>query len=259
MRNEDFEKKLTQSLHQPSIMVNEKHFENTLFLARLQACQKHKRERISFTRFLATQIKFIGWKVWTAQGIFLLIISGMLTGLYGRSYLGNQQHMARLLFCLSVLVFMTALPFVYRSVRYQMQEIEAATRFSSVKLLMAKLTIIGIGDLFILSGIFCITIEKTALQAGSAILYLGFPFLLASSGCLFMLGHFTSKQFFVGSMGLCSFLILVSFTAFRHYEALFPYSFSVGWIVICALLIVFCVHQFRYILYHSPYTEMQIA
>ncbi len=257
MKEQNFEKKLKRSLHQSPPMRNEKHFENTLLLARKEAYQKQKRERISFTRFLSMQIKFIGWKIWSVQGIFLAAISCILSRSY--DYIKNPQHMTKLLFCLSVLVFMTALPFVYRSVRYQMQEIEAVTRFSSVKLLMAKLIVIGIGDVSILSGILFTTVIKTSLQIDSAILYLSFPFLLVCSSSLFMLGHFTTKQFFVGSMGLCSFLVLVLFVIPRHYGLLFQQSFSAGWIMICALLTAFCIQQFRYILYYSSYTEMQVT
>lgn len=259
MKKAAFEQRLQEALHQLPTTVSERHFADTLLLARKEACRKQYRERISFTQFLTMQIKFIGWKIWTAQGIFLLLIRGLLANLYGRNHLENPQSMVRVLFCLSVLVFMTALPFLYRSARYQMQETEAAARFSSVKLLLAKLIVIGIGDVSMLSGIFLTAIVKTSLQADRALLYLCFPFLLAGSGCLFMLGHFSPKPFFVGSMGLCSFLVLTFSILPQPYESLFQQSFSAGWLVICVLLAAFCIQQLRHILYHSFYTEMQIA
>lgn len=154
---------------------------------------------------------------------------------------------------------MTALPFIYRSIRYQMQEVEAATYFSSVKLLMARLAVIGIGDIFILAGICILTLVKTPLLAGNAILNLCFPFLLVVSGCLFMLGHFNPKHFFVGSLVFCSVLVLGCAVIPGRFEALFQQTFTVGWMGICALLILFCTQQFQYILYRSSYTEMQIV
>ena len=162
MRNEDFEKRLGQALHQAPDMVHESHLEKTLLLVRKETYQRNKRERISFTHFLSMQIKFIGWKVWAAQGLFLLIICGMLSSFYGGYFLEHPQSMTRVLFGLSVLIFMTALPLIYRSVLYQMQEIEAAAYFSSVKLLAAKLAVIGIGDLSILIGIFATTVIRTS-------------------------------------------------------------------------------------------------
>lgn len=259
MNNRDFEKILKQAMHQPPTINSREHLEYTCLLAEKEICQRHARERISFIRFLAAQIRFIGWKVWAVQGIFLLAVCTVLTSIYGNYFFERPHTMAKVLFCLSVIVCMTAIPFIYRSVRYQMQEIEAAAYFSSVKLLTAKLMVIGIGDIFILTGIFITTIIKTSLQAGSATLYLCLPFLIVSSICLFLLGHFTPKNFFAGSIGFCSFLIIVCAVLPTRFESLFQQSFSIGWMAVCTLLTAFCIQQFRYILYRSAYTEMQIA
>lgn len=257
MKEQDVEKKLRRALHQPCPTGREKHFEETILLVREELVQKKKRRRFSFLRFLLMQTRYIGWKIWGIQGILLAIISYLLTCLY--HYRESPQFVAKLIFCLSVLVFMTALPFIYRSVRYQMQEIEAATRFSSVKLLMAKLMMLFIGDMIMMSGIFLTTIIKTSLQADSIILYLCFPFLLVSSGCLFMLGHFTPKHFLYGSMGLCLFFIIMISGLPGQYEVLLQQSFSVRWLAVCLFLVAFCIKQFHYISRHSCYTEMQIA
>ena len=259
MRKKDLEKKLSRSLHELPTAINSEHLAGTCLLAGEQACRKKRRARISFSSFLSMQIRFIGWKIWLAQGIFLLFINGMFRRFFGGEYPENPLSAARLLFCLSILVIMTALPFLYRSVRCRMQEIEAAARFSCTRLLMAKLAIVGIGDLFILSGIFCIAIWRTSLTAGSALLYLCFPYLLAGSGCLFLLGHFAPKQFFAGSTGLCAFLIAAAAILLRRDTALFCLSFSGEWIAACIFLTGFCIRQFRHILYGSSYTEMQLS
>ncbi len=256
MKNKDFCNTLRQSLHQTPIPADDGHLANTLSLAGNEISRVQGRERISYTRFLSMQIKYIGWKIWAAQGVFLLMIRGFLSGFYARD---DARYLMRLLSALSVLVLMTALPLIYRSIRYQMQEIEAAARFSSVKLLMAKLTMIGIGDLFLLGTIFLSALWKSSLQADSVFLILCFPFLLAGSVCLFLLGHFDARQFFVGGTGFCSLCILFSCVGLRHFENLFDRSFSVGWASICALLMLFCIRQFRYIMHRSPYAEMQLA
>lgn len=259
MRKKDLVKKLNRSLHTPPVTVDEIHFSETCLLAGEEIRLRQKRERISFLSFLSMQIKFIGWKIWLAQGIFLLLTDGMFRRLFGREYPENPLSAARLLCCLSILVFMTALPFLYRSVRYQMQEVEAVARFSCVRLLAAKLAIVGIGDLFILSGIFCIATWRTSLTAGSTLQYLCFPFLSAGSGCLYLLGHCSPKQFFAGSMGLCTFLILAAAILLRRGTVLFFGSFSAEWIAACIFLTAFCIWQLRCILRDSSYTEMQLV
>lgn len=258
MKTKYLEQRLRNSLHQPPLTADERCLAITCLLIDTEIRRTQARERITFIRFLSMQIRYIGWKIWLLQCIFLLLIVCVLNRFYGINYLESPLYMAKLLFCLSVLVFMSALPFIYRSVRCRMQEIEAAARFSSVKLLMVKLIIIGIGDIFLLGGIFCVTIWKTSLRADSVILYLCFPFLLAGSLCLFLLGHLPSGQFFTGSMGACSFLILSAAAVTRHAVLPFYNSFSAGWIAVCTFLAAFCAFQFRYILYRSPYAEMQL-
>lgn len=257
MRNKMMETKLKQTLHQSPTTVNENRIEDTLLLARAEACRKQSRRRISFMGFLSRQIKFMGWKIWAVQGIFLLIINSILFRSY--EYPLSPQTMIKLLFCLSVLVFISVLPFLYRSVRCQMQEIEAAARFSSAKLLISKLIVIGMGDISILSGIFFTTMLQTSLPADRAILYLFLPFLLSGSGCLFMLGHCTPRHFIIGSLMFCTLLVLGFCAIPRRYVFWFQQSFSAVWIVVCVLLALFCQKQLRHIIRDVSYTEIQIA
>ena len=250
------EKNLKQSLQQAPAGIHEKHLENTILLARKEAGLRKRRKRISFMGFLSGQIAFIGWKIWIIQGFFLCILHGMLVRFY--EYYVTPQTMVKLLFCLSILVFMSVLPLLYRSVRYQMQEIEAVSRFSCGKLLLSRLLIIGIGDIFLLGSIFLSTMIKTTLPAGSAMLYLCFPFLLAGSGCLYMLGHFAPRHFFMGSLFFCFFLMLVFCIIPNQYMLLSLPSLTLVWIMICALLFAFCIWQFRHIVKDSSFTEAQL-
>ncbi|NBJ93761.1 hypothetical protein [Parablautia muri] len=255
MKKQNFKKRLTKALHQSPFRPDENHFGKTLLLARNQACQKQSRVRISFTHFLFLQIKFTGWKIWSIQGGILLAVLYAFSHFFHNAV--HPQYMAKLLFCFSVLLLMTAIPFLYRSARYHMQEIEAASRFSSVKLLIARLLVIGFGNIFMLSGIFLAAIFKTSLGIGSTVLYLGFPFLFVCGVCLFMLGHFTPKHFLAGSMGICTLLLFSAIP--KQHALLFRQSFSPGWLLLCALLLAFCIQQFHYIIYYSHYTEMQIS
>lgn len=254
MTNKDLETQLRQAYQRADVEVRSSSMSEAILLARQEAYSR--RQRLSFPQFLSMQIRFIGWKVWAVQGASLLAVCWLLSHLFGQGYWKDPQSVAGLLVCLSLLTFMTAPPFLYRSIRYRMQEVEAAARFSSVRLLMARLIIIGIGDATLLSGILLTAAAKTTLQTGSAALSVGFPFLLASSGCLYLLGHVCPRQFLAGSMGLCGFLLMVLSLAHRHFHLFF--RLSPGWIGVCALLIAFCCHQFHYLLHNCAYAEMQV-
>lgn len=252
----NLKQELSRALHQIPSKGGDPRLQATILLARKEACRKQTRERISFARFLKKQIPLIGWKLWSIQGVFLVAASCVLPD--GSGYLTSPRHLARLLFCLSVAVFMTALPLLYRSIRCQMQEIEAASRFSSVRLLLARLIVIGIGDISLLGGILFTATAKTALPADIAVIYLCLPFLLACGGCLFMLGHFPPGRFLAGSTLFCFALLLLFSVPFRQSTLLFHPSYQGGRIILCALLSVFCAYQLRYIIKASSYGELQI-
>lgn len=253
MTSKKLKNRLTQFYIAPESSVGEAAFRKTLALAQEEVRQKQRRQRISFPRFLALQIRFLGWRVWAVQGSLLLTAAGVLRLFLGRPFWEDTHAAAELLFCLSMLVFLTAPPFLYRSVRYRMQEVEAAARFSSVKLLMARLILLGMGDLVLL--LLLTAAARTATE--SPVFYVWLPFLLASGGCLFLLGHTSSRQFLAGSMGLC-FLLTVLFSAADRLYRL-PLPVSPVWTVLCLLLAVFCAQQLHYLMYHSPYAEMQVA
>lgn len=254
MRKKDLETRLRQACQVEAGEVRSSSVSKAVLLARKEAISR--RQRISFLQFLSMQIRFIGWKVWAVQGASLLAVCWLLSHLFGQGYWKDPQSVAGLLVCLSLLTFMTVPPFLYRSVRYRMQEVEAAAGFSSVQLLMARLIIIGIGDATFLSGILLTAAVKSTLPLGGAVVSMLFPFLLASSGCLYLLGHVCPRQFLGGSMGLCGFLLVGLSLAHRSFQ--FFSRLSPGWIGICTVLIAFCCHQFHHLLHNCAYAEMQV-
>lgn len=251
------EQRLKQSLHQIPSVNNDSHLHTTILLAEREACLKLRQERISFTRFLLKQIGFMGWKIWIIQGISLFSITLLIPRFYEDSI--TLQRMIKRLACLSILIFMTALPLLYRSVRYRMQEIETASRFSGVKLLLARLILIGIGDICLMTGIFFSSIINTLLPADSVFFCLCFPFLLSGSACLYMLGHLTPGQFWAGSLLFCSLLGLLFALIPGQYLFLYQPSLSVLRALLCAFLLALCVHQLHYIIKTSSYEELQLT
>ncbi len=256
MKNTDFKQLLKQSMHE--VPETEHHVENTIRLARLQAAQKRKRARIPFRQFLSKQVRYIGWKLWTVQGLMLCLFDRMVTQLYGERFWDSPTGVARLLFCVSTLVAMMALPMLYRSRRYRMQEVESASYFSSARLLMAKLAAIGIGDVFLLAGMFLMTTIRTSMQTGNLTFYLLLPFLVMSAAYLYMMGHCSGNGFFVGSISLGTAMILIATVIPGRWLSLFQQSMTFGWIIVCIGLLVFSAEQLRYLLHRSPYAELQV-
>lgn len=253
----NWEQELRHALHQMPSLPSDAHLHATISLAEKEVCLRQQRRRITFSRFLRKQIGFTWRNLWIVQGISLIILRILFSRFYSDPIM--PLYLLKLLACLSILIFMSALPLLYRSTRYQMQEVEAASRFSGAKLLLARLIIIGIGDACLLAGIFLTTILKTILPAGSAAFCLCFPFLLAGGGCLYLLGHFPPKQFFAGSLLLCSFLaVAFGITPWQDTFLYLP-SLTAVRVILCALPFAFCVQQLRYLMKGSSYEEMQLG
>ena len=54
--------------------MRDDHMKETICLVKKEIAMKAERRRLSFWQFLKTQIRFIGWKIWTMQMIILGIM-----------------------------------------------------------------------------------------------------------------------------------------------------------------------------------------
>ncbi len=257
MKNTEFEKLLMKSLQ--DIPNAENGLEKTVLLAREQVSRKRKRGRIPFRQFLLKQVRYVGWQLWTAQALMLLLFDRTLVRLYSERFWDSPSSVARLLLCVSTMVAMMALPLLYRSRKYRMQEIESASYFSSAKLLMAKLAAIGIGDILLLAGMCLMAILRTSMQIGNLTFYLLLPFLVMSAAYLYMMGHCSGNGFFVGSISLGAAMLVLAVVLPGRWLPLFQQSIPWGWGIFCVGLLAFSAEQLRYLLHCSPYAELQVS
>ena len=171
----------------------------------------------------------------------------------------RDRYVIRVVCCFSLLVSMTALPFIHRSIYHKMHEVEASSLFSSMRLLLAKLILLGIGDVLILSMILLVTAIRTSIFTDSLLLYLLFPFLLASSGAVFLLRHLSAEHYIGGSLVFYGFLLILFLMSDGLWPVLYQQTFSAGWIAVCAGLAAFCIWQFSSLARQSSYAELQLT
>ncbi|MDO4620496.1 MAG: hypothetical protein Q4B09_07750 [Lachnospiraceae bacterium] len=249
MNNYDFENRLRKALH----TCEETPSQQTILLANMEL--KKRRNHISFFHFLIQQVHYVGWKLWGSQSLMLLLICFFLRQLYGGRLWEYPRGLGRLLLCMSVLVTMMSLPLLARSVQHRMQEVEAATYFSSVRLLLAKLIVIGIGDSLMLMGIFAMAMTWNTLQASAISLYLILPFLAVSAVNLFLLGHMKGQKLVGLSLVMDLILILLATSVPGHY---LPRQ-NFGWLLICGILVLVCIQQLHHLVATNSYAELQIS
>ena len=241
IKNRNIKALLKKSLQPDNLTINNTHLQHTLSLLRQEQISKTSHERIKLSAFLALQIKFIGWKIWLLQGLVLAVIFYFLTVIFKDSFDYNKRFVAVLICSISIMVLMMAIPFIQRSLRYKMHETEMSAYFSSVKLLMAKLLIIGIGDIFILNGMLFLIVFKNYLNIGSALLYIIFP----------------AQRFSPCCVGLCAIIYICIALLNKFAPIVFQQTFSAAWAGVCLVLLLLCLSQFRYIIHYSSYAQMQ--
>ena len=149
--NSSINRQLKEMLHLQTEPVNREQINQICRRVEPLLEEKRKRRRINYSAFLKRQLRFIGWPIWLVQGIAMILLCIVFCGPLNFYLEDSVKGIAFLLCCLSVLVLLSSVPMIHRSIRYKMHELELSTRFSSVKLLLAKLLLIGIGNLVTLS------------------------------------------------------------------------------------------------------------
>lgn len=252
-KNEMLEEQLRTALGQAGQEVKR---ERLCVRAEQAAAEKQKRRRIGFASFLGRQVRFIGWRIWFMQGIGTIVLYSMCQIFFQGMLVKYIQNIAFFLCCLAVLVLISTVPIVYRSIRYAMYETELATRFSAVRLLAARLLAIGLGNFAVLGVILLLAAMKASIPAAQAFLYLLLPYLAASGGFLYLLKRVPAESSQLCSIAWGCFLVCV-FTALRRFfPVFFMQTFSGYWAVVCLLLLLFCIRQFYGLIYDSVYTAI---
>lgn len=218
----------------PALQISEEHLVQTMREARIAYQNRRNRERIRYPAFLLRQVRFVGAPVWLLQG-FLLLCAFWLFGLADIVSDFAPRHLPVLLGCFSVFIAMTGIPFIGRSAQYKMLETEMATRISIPKLLLTRISIIGVGNVLLLIVSFLLASMKAELGAGSVALYLLLPYLIACCGCLFIQTYaHRGYQGFV-STSLCFSLTALLFVLYKAAPMVYEQASAPVWGALCAV------------------------
>lgn len=182
------EKELAAALKAKLPENTDAHKEQMLESIRQMQALKQRGRKIGFIRFLLRQVPFVAKKLWAMQGLMAMavfvVLYSTLDGDLG--YLGIR-HIPALLGGLAVSQIMLAIPFMQRSFQYRMYEIEASTRLSYTSLIMANMILMAAGSMAVFSICAVVTSIGLKLPGMDMMLYFLLPFLVAGSGCFWIL------------------------------------------------------------------------
>lgn len=184
---------------------------------------------IPMWQFLLTQIAYLRKWVLVFSVLFLL------------PTLWSNRHMnADTLWRISALIPFLALLAVTESTRsavYGMQEFEMSTRFSIKSVMLARMSILGLLDAFVLCALipfYAAGIKLSLLQTG---LYLLVPYLLTANSSLWLVRRFHGKEALYGCLCAAAFVSLLSCGLRLLADIIYQISYVHWWLFLTVFLL----------------------
>lgn len=257
--NSKLEHYLKDSFQNETIAENAVHKEKVQHLVGEELSNKKITKRISYQYFVFRMIRFISPKIWFVQGICFIIFSVWL--LANSRVLASIEiaYASKMLCFYTVCIPFVSVPFLYRSIQYNMQEVEMAAAFSYVQQLMMKLGIIAAGDVIMLLGGILLGVKAFHLDVLSALLYVTFPFLMISSILLFITVHVPANRMILSCCALFAVMLFVLNRLIHMYPVLFTYRFNWISLLLCVALLVLISVQLKKLWNNTMYQEMHLA
>lgn len=184
---------------------------------------------IPMRRFVLTQTAYLRKWVLVLSVLFLL-----------PTMRSNRDMNMDTLWCISALIPFLALLAVTESTRsavYGMQEFEMSTRFSIKSVLLARMSILGLLDAFVLCAMipfYAAGIKLSLLQTG---LYLLVPYLLTANSSLWIARRFHGREALYGC--LCAAAVVSISSCFLRLlaDTIYQISFLHWWLLLAVLLL----------------------
>lgn len=223
---------LKKALNVPVVYHGEQ-LEKAISLANSEYEKHRSRERIGYVEFLFQQIPFMGRRIWIFQGLILILMWLLLTTIFQEDFKYiAARHLPDLLCLFAIFITMTGLPFLCRSYRYKMQEVETASFMSMSGLLSARLIVIGLGDGIFLLAVSLVTFSKVSISTALVIFYLLLPFLVSCCGCIFILRSSRSRYNVFACEFFCLLILSLQFLFHTSVPQAYHRAALTGWVVL---------------------------
>lgn len=166
---------------------------------------------ITTPQFLLSQLRYIrpwGW---------IVSISVFIIALFMIDSLENEAGWA--ISALIPFVSVSLIAELHRSVHFKMDELEQSSRFSLKAVVFARLCILGLSNLFLLSVLAPFMIGLCQISAIDAVVYLLCPYTMTSFLCLLILRYWHSNENILACAGI-SIIVSLFFFLSDHLKEL---------------------------------------
>lgn len=191
------------------------------------------RKKLSIPYMLRIQLTYISRWVWVLSAAFFIAV-----------WIGSSMASKDMLWLVCVLI-----PFVvtasvtesFRSVSYGMAELEMTARFSLKSVLLARMGILGIGNLILLLALTAV-IQKGGLDN---MIYILIPYLLTAFGGLWTVRKFPGKEGNYACLGVGASVSVLECFLFLQWEWIFSVNYLEWQILAVAGLLILTVRESR--------------
>lgn len=243
------EKALRQAMQSLPLENDEATLEQTVRKAQALYRQKRAEKRLSFWGLVLSQLRFMRWRSWLGQLAGVLVAAVCLLSVGARDAGAFMlRHGPFLLSGCSVVLVMFNLPWIKRSKRWQMAEVERASAYSYAGLLGARFVLLLLSDglMFLVLGLS--VAGASQLKGAQAALYLLLPFLLLASGYMLALAKGVLKRPEAVCWMMSAGMLLLLGYLDKYYPAFYSGAFNGVWLAVCLVLTGFLLRQWRYLL-----------
>lgn len=205
---------------------------------KMQFLRELSQPQLTMWQFIFIQIAYLRKWVW------ILSVLLLFPALAGARYLDPNT-----VWIVSALVPFLSLLAVTESTRstiYGMHEFEMSTRFSMKSVILARMSILGFLDLFVLSCLVPLCYISSNISFVQTGVYLLVPYLINTNICLKNLRYFHGKEAFYSCVGIT---VLVSGSGLglhRIAHFLYEYSYICWWFILAVFLIWKMIQEVYY-------------
>lgn len=212
-------------------------FEAPKPLRKKEFLQKITPPGLHVSDFLLIQFRYIRRRFWIASA---LVFAAALTG----SFLLSSDMLWIISAFMPLLALITVTE-IGRSQQYEMAELEMSTCFSLRSVLLARLCILGLGNLALFFLLLPMGLWSSRLYPLQAGLYILTPFLLTTFLCLYIVRRHREGETLYLCAGISVFISLSVYPLRHTIPRLYEEYSPGGWIILSGLLFFGIARQYQ--------------
>jgi len=202
--------------------------------------------KITYHEFLLNQIHYIRKRVWTAS-VFIVLFGWIVAFQLPALQYWNPDGM-KIWNISAVLPFLAMITVteIYRSASCHMAELEGSCRFSLPQIVMARVSILGVTNFFVLIALFIFMDQVSAYSLLQIVSYSMVPYLVVCSVCLWLLNRMRDSDGLYACAATTGLVSVTSIFCESMAEVFYSDTYLYGWLMIficCFILIVFQMHK----------------